>query len=251
MNLIFKQNFPIKSNIYLLISVIPHSSNESYLNATILLVEDSHGERIAPHLRKVIKNARLNASDPNEFDYLFWAIYAISIECGFYYNDINQKEDEPLPIVNFINYSFDFRKVNDLCDLPRNYITANGQVYDIELCIRGSAFNGIKEFKFVCLKTTEALVLSMICKYSIKNSFSAFLSVKDFIYMVNPIPVYKNLNTLSMSLKNNIFLPARNFYFIEHPKRHPSLMGIPQELLEHIMNLLSPRDEKNLQRVLK
>lgn len=224
----------------------PQPSEEDEYSKIVLLVEDSYQTLIAEHLEETIKNSLKNSDSSSAIDYLFWIIYSIGLECGFYYkNDYSTETSQS----NYIDYAFDKNIIRNYCSLPENYIDSNGLVYSVELHIHGSVLKNKKEFKLIGVKSGNAILISIVSLLTIKNSFSLFLPILTYVPKIQPHVELTNLKKLSFSLKNNFFIPARNFYFIQHPKRHPSLIGIPRETLEYLYKYLHPKDIRKVKKI--
>jgi hypothetical protein len=186
--------------------------------------------------------------NPTQYEVMNCCLISCALETGFLGAwcccDESDVEDALKAYQLSWSYAFDRRLIMDYASMPP-------QNDDTHKCFK---------FKFSLKPDAEILVNSweagdmiivtahLVDSSIMKSTYSLALVMSRYVIhkklnSANPAASFRNLNELSIKLKNEIFLPLRNNIFCESSCKtpYPSLHGVPENILLMIFRY-TPKD---------
>lgn len=220
----------------------------SFLDEPIVVTLDqSTIKNIPNHLQKLIACGFGNRL-PNKIDLMNAFVVASGLETGFI-GDWCCKDIEAELSAYQLNwcYSFDHRMLNNFAimipqDQPETFKFKFSLLLDKEIIVH-------------CFETGDLFVLSaqLVDNSKITSTKSLALPISRYIVRnkvdFNNLPNgFRNLQELSIKLKNQIFLPLRNDIYQESACQwpYPSLHGVPNVIIHKIIKHLNKKDIASL-----
>ena len=201
--------------------------------------------QIPLHLTKFIRTI---GKIPTQEELLKSLLLSLALECGFI-GEWCCEDDEDLKKYNLSwNYSFDRQLLVDFATFPQN----NDD--DHQLLMLKFGFRPQIKIVVHCLGSGDLLLVSAY-NFEMSEDSSMTSTVSSALLISRYIPNrrlnkenlpsnFRNLNELSINVKNQIFLPLRNNIYTQSPYKsvYPSLNGIPEEALLKIFSYIKLKD---------
>lgn len=218
-------------------SKLSNTENAEEEQEKIFLIQDSTPAIYPEHFDNIIKG--INKSSLNENELLFSACYGIGLELGFY----NLLDEVPkIPLGTYWGFSYILENVLKYSKNCQYKVEAGGQIYTMKLNLLNTPISKDRGFKLIGIRSGDSLIVTLShLNHSTRNSFSIFLSTSKYVPLLNVRNVhrcFRELQELSIQLKDRLFGPARNYYFTIRRLPHPSLVGIPSDQLDSILQYL-------------
>lgn len=205
-------------------------------NTTVILVEDSTLLELPSHALSIITN--LNST--NAYELLFGIIYALSLETGFI---LHNSESDTKFITNW-GSSFSYKNIRKCLKSLENYQQMDGQMFKLKLKLVNYSD---EECSLICIKSSDVLILNFIT--NLNRGQSVCLSASRYVplpYMKEKSKCFRNLEELSRKIKEKLFFPIRNEILFNLGLSHPSITGLPNEILFLVLRKIKIKDLQKL-----
>ncbi|XP_055380684.1 uncharacterized protein LOC129611519 [Condylostylus longicornis] len=212
----------------------------------IFLLEDSTLQKL-PDYAETLLNIFMQSKQRSEIELLIALIYCIALESGFAVEScLNSNDNENLHLSFF--YGSTYNKIfaetysSHFPDILPDKINQNFYKFTLLLA-------NYPQYKcvFVAIRTGEYLVVTLTNCHS--PGYSWCLSVPRYVLTRtsnNFQRLFRNLQELSMLMKNHLFGPVRNLILAQSNNLFPGLTGLPVELCCVILRNLNNTDLQSL-----
>uniref|UniRef100_A0A182PIU4 F-box domain-containing protein n=1 Tax=Anopheles epiroticus TaxID=199890 RepID=A0A182PIU4_9DIPT len=221
-----------------------------------LLVEHSTRQLLAPSLEIALNKFFRYVTDVTEIrrsDLMIVLIYLIAFETGLV------PKGSPLPPSCLLGKhhpyrSFDRRLVYHFASrLPFDWFRNRSGVFQLELeLVHDSATNLSGTLVVFC--SGDLLIVNLLPTCSEKTAFCTAIPISFYVPTTNAaqLPLlFQDLPRLAKKLKDELFIPFRNHMYASFVSSvHPSIRGLPPEIIHRIVNLLNDNSRRNLVKAL-
>ncbi|XP_053674662.1 uncharacterized protein LOC128724967 [Anopheles nili] len=231
-------------------------------NLRPLVVEDSNRVLLAPSLELTLRyfftHCGKDVTEISRSDLMIVLIYVVALETGF------TPKGSPMPAVyrsekHHCYRSFDQRLVKHFAtQLPMDWLRRRAGPYQLEMeLVHEASTRENLSCSLVAFCSGDMLIANLLPSVGKATgaSFSTVIPISFHVPSVNStrLPIsYQYLQGLSLKLKNELFVPFRNLIFLKFvPIVNPSLLGLPQELVNKIKSYLDHRSKQHLLEVFK
>lgn len=203
------------------------------------LVEEATLFTVPEHMRILFE--RFSGEYLTQENLLVGLLYLLILECGFAHQT-DPPEESRDPFVGFYSCS-GVRKAAS--SIPIKSLRVPRSFQEHTFCLL--SFH--KDFTLVTYRLSDSLCATFTPKSL--SGFSICLSISRYIPLINRKSIlrsFRNLPELSLITKNKLILPARDIFMqnIATLAPYPSLIGMPEIVLELIFRLLPKNSQKNL-----
>lgn len=237
------------------------ASNKQLLDIkSVITVDNSTSVEIPKHLIKLFYSSNNNETGgvrQTKNDVLASLIYVLGIECGFVTLSHSNLNDTRNMAKSWASFHSIF--VNQFCDqLPKSYRCDNINGYETQLILYQLSN---KVCLFIAREIGDGLCITVHVTLSNGEHFcrSLYLSTGRYILRTQMnkstlIKCFKNLYELSFRVKNYIFMPIRMALLTDELVSNEchgvfaGLLGLPNELLLKVFNMLTFEDRKNIRK---
>lgn len=236
------------------------------LNTSVLLLEDSTSEKFPDYVNLLL--SKIDIKNLSQGELLSILIYCIALETGFASitaikalnnNDNDNDQDNMMKMKSkyclntYWGYSFHLQNIMILCSLPTFNINENNYRSSDENVIKNKIalydYSNI-ECLLICIQCGEYLICTLTPNNNNSLGKSLCLSISRYVQPIKKLNLtkrFKNLKELSFLLKDQLFIPIRNYLMSEDSQSYyPGLNGLPSQILSIILNNLSLHDIQQL-----